>query len=76
MRKKIITSLVNNGPKEMYNNFDMCYFFESNNENDLIKKIMLSEKDINDKIKVSRAFNYARNFTLYNHYKKLINFIK
>ena len=76
MRKKIITSLVNNGPKEMYNNSDMCYFFESNNENDLIKKIILSEKDINSKIKISSAFYYARNFTWYNHYKTLISFIK
>jgi glycosyltransferase involved in cell wall biosynthesis len=76
MRKKIITSLVNNGPKEMYNNSDMCYFFEGNNENDLIKKIILSEKDINYKIKISKAFCYSRNFTLYNHYKTLISIFK
>jgi glycosyltransferase involved in cell wall biosynthesis len=76
MRKKIITSLVNNGPKEMHNNSNMCYFFESNDENDLVKKIILSEKDIKDKIKISSAFYYARNFTLYNHYKTLISFIK
>ena len=76
MRKKIITSLVNNGPKEMHNNSNMCYFFESNDENDLVKKIILSEKDIDDKIKISSAFYYARNFTLYNHYKTLISFIK
>ena len=76
MRKKIITSLVNNGPKEMCNNSNMCYFFESNDENDLVKKIILSEKDIDDKIKISSAFYYARNFTLYNHYKTLISFIK
>jgi glycosyltransferase involved in cell wall biosynthesis len=76
MRKKIITSLVNNGPKEMRNNSNMCYFFESNDENDLVKKIILSEKDINYKIKISSAFYYARNFTLYNHYKTLISFIK
>ena len=76
MRKKIITSLVNNGPKEMRNNSNMCYFFESNDENDLVKKIILSEKDIDDKIKISSAFYYARNFTLYNHYKTLISFIK
>jgi len=76
MRKKIITSLVNNGPKEMHNNSNMCYFFKSNDENDLVKKIILSEKDINNKIKISSAFYYARNFTLYNHYKTLISFIK
>ena len=76
LRKKIITSLVNNGPKEMYNNCkDMCYFFKSNNENDLIEKIIFSENDINNKINVTNAFYYARNFTLYNHYKTLINFI-
>ena len=76
MRKKIITSLVDNGPKEMFNNSDMCYFFQSNNQNDLIEKIILSEKDINDKIKISRAFYYSRNFTWYNHYKTLISLIK
>ena len=76
MRKKIITSLVNNGPKEMHNNSNMCYFFESNDENDLVKKIILSEKDIKDKIKISSAFYYARNFTWYNHCKILISFIK
>ena len=47
----------------------------SNNENDLIEKIIFSENDINNKINVTNAFYYARNFTLYNHYKTLINFI-
>jgi len=76
MRKKIITSLVDNGPKEMFSDSDMCYFFQSNDQNDLIEKIILSEKDINDKIKISRAFYYSRNFTWYNHYKTLISLIK
>ena len=58
MRKKIITSLVNNGPKEMYNNFDMCYFFESNNENDLIKIPGITSIDIAIEIKKNlRLFN-------------------
>ena len=77
MRKRIITSLVNNGPKEMYNNSrDMCYFFQNNNEKDLIEKILLSENDINDKSKIAKSFYYTRNFTLYNHYRTLISFIK
>lgn len=76
LRKKIISSLVNNGPQEMYNKSDMCYFFESNNKNDLIKKIILSERDINYKNKISKAFYYSRNFTLYNHYKTLISIFK
>jgi len=76
MKKKIITSLVNNGPKEMKENYDMCYFFQSNNENDLIKKIILSENDNNTKNKIKNAFYYSKNFTLFNHYKTLISFIK
>ena len=77
MRKKIITSLVNNGPKEMYNNSqDMCYFFQNNNEKDLIEKILLSENDFNDKSKISKSFHYTRGFTLYNHCRTLISFIK
>ena len=60
----------------MYNKSDMCYFFESNNKKDLIKKIILSEKDINYKNKISKAFYYSRNFTLYNHYKTLISIFK
>jgi glycosyltransferase involved in cell wall biosynthesis len=77
MRKKIITSLVNNGPKEMYNNSrDMCYFFQNNNEKDLIEKILLSENDFNDKSKISKSFHYTRDFTLYNHYRTLMSFIR
>jgi glycosyltransferase involved in cell wall biosynthesis len=77
MRKKIITSLVNNGPKEMYNDSrDMCYFFQNNNEKDLIEKILSSENDINEKSKITKSFYYTRDFTLYNHYRTLISFIK
>jgi glycosyltransferase involved in cell wall biosynthesis len=77
MRKKIITSLVNNGPKEMYNDSrDMCYFFQNNNEKDLIEKILSSENDINEKSKITKSFYCTRDFTLYNHYRTLISFIK
>ena len=57
----------------------ICYNYnliQNNNENDLIEKILLSENDFNDKSKISKSFHYTRGFTLYNHCRTLISFIK
>mgnify|MGYP006079528945 CR=1 FL=1 len=71
LKKKVITSIVNNGPLEMYKNSDMCYFFEKNNENDFINQLIISEKDNNSKIKIIKAIRYVKEFTLFSHYKNL-----
>ena len=71
LRKKIITSLVKNGPLEMFNeNEKMCFFFQKNNKEDFINKIIESESDnFNKKILLSQKF--SKKFTLFNHYKEL-----
>ena len=44
LKKKIITSLVDNGPKDMKKNGDLCYFFNFNDEKSFLAKIMSKEK--------------------------------
>ena len=76
LKKKIITSLVKNGPIEMKKNGDMCYFFEPGNEADFINKILASEKDINYNLKITNAQRFSKKFTTFSHYKsfeKLLN---
>ena len=69
LRKKIITSLVENGPLEMQKNGKMCYFFQPNNENDFINQILNSEKDENYNLKLISAQNFSRKFTVFSHNK-------
>jgi glycosyltransferase involved in cell wall biosynthesis len=69
LQKKIITSLVRNGPIEMKKNGDMCYFFESNNEVDFVNKILHSEEDKNINIKLIKAQKFSKKFTVFSHYK-------
>lgn len=72
LKKKIITSLVPNGPIEMHNHDKkMCFFFESNNENDFVEKIINSEKTTNDKKILISAIKFARQFGLFTHFKNL-----
>ena len=71
LNKKIISSLVENGPIEMKNNSDMCYFFKPNNEDDLANKILESEKDKSYNLKLINAKKFSKNFTSFSHY---INF--
>ena len=76
LKKKIITSLVKNGPIEMKKNGDMCYFFEPKNEVDFVNKILASEKDINCGLKIIKAKKFSKEFTTFSHYKcleKLLN---
>jgi glycosyltransferase involved in cell wall biosynthesis len=70
LRKKIITSIVNNGPLEMYQTGNLCYFFKSNDELDLVNQIILSEND-DSKNMALNALKYSKKFTSYNHYKTL-----
>ena len=75
MKKKIISSLVNNGPIEMYNHSNMGYFFENNNVDDFVEKVIFSENDPNSKIKIKNALIFSKDFSLYSHFKILNNLI-
>ena len=77
LKKKVISSIVNNGPLEMYKSSEnMCYFYNNNNEVDFINKIIISEKDNSSKYKNLRAIKYVKEFTLFSHYKNLNNLIR
>lgn len=76
MKKKIICSLVNNGPIEMHNHSNMGYFFKSDNADDFLEKITFSENDPDSKVKIKNALIFAKNFTLYSHFKNLNNFVR
>ena len=69
LKKKIITSLVKNGPIEMKKNSDMCYFFEPNNEIDFVNKILDSEKDETSYSKLINAQKFSKKFTIFSHSK-------
>jgi len=75
LRKKIITSLVKNGPLEMSQTSDMCYFFKKNNEEDFVNKIVLSENDELSAKRILNALKYSKEFSLFTHYKKIINLL-
>jgi glycosyltransferase involved in cell wall biosynthesis len=70
LKKKIISSIVKNGPLEMYQVGKLCYFFKNNNELDLVNQIMLSEND-NSITMTLKALKYSKEFTSFNHYKAL-----
>lgn len=76
LKKKIITSIVPNGPLEMYRYSNMCYFYKKNDEKDFVNKIILSENDNSNKTKIITAIKYAKQFTLFSHYKNLIQLIR
>tara|TARA_B110000971_G_scaffold93343_1_gene96009 strand:- start:2485 stop:3633 length:1149 start_codon:yes stop_codon:yes gene_type:complete len=69
LKKKLICSLVKNGPIEMYNNGDICYFFSYNNELEFLDAIKNSEN--NFKNKTLEAFQYSKEFTTFSHFKNL-----
>lgn len=73
LRKNIITSLVPNGPLEMYmHNNDMCYFFKKNNSKDLINSIVKNENEKRSKyFKNLAALKFSKQFTLFNHYNHI-----
>ena len=67
LKKKIITSLVKNGPLEMKNHGNICYFFEYNSEEGFFKAIKESEKT-NEYI-ILNAMKYSKKFSIFSHYK-------
>jgi len=75
LKRKIITSLVDNGPLEMFQTSHMGYFFEKNNEEDFVNNIILSEDDEFCAKKILNALKFSKEFSLFSHYQKLINLI-
>ena len=69
LKKKIITSLVENGPLEMKKNGNFCYFFNFNNEKSFVNAIKNSKvKNIK---KIKDAHEYSKQFLITLHCKKL-----
>lgn len=69
LKKKIISSLVKNGPLEMKHNGNLCYFFKFNNEKSFLNAIKKSKyKNLN---KINAAQNYSKQFSINSHCKKL-----
>jgi glycosyltransferase involved in cell wall biosynthesis len=73
LKKKIITSLVKNGPIEMKKNGNLCFFFKVNNEKSFLN-VLKKAKNINQK-KIVNAKKFSENFSTYNHYKNLIRIL-
>ena len=74
LRKKLISSLVKNGPIEMRNSGNIGYFFEYNDELGLLGAIKDSEK--NNKDKLLNGLKYVKQFSIFSHYKnfeKILN---
>ena len=67
LRKKLISSLVKNGPIEMKNSGNTGYFFEYNNEFGLLDAIKNSETDNKDMLLA--ALKYSKKFSVFSHYK-------
>ena len=59
----------------MYNHSNMGYFFENNNVDDFVEKVIFSENDPNSKIKIKNALIFSKDFSLYSHFKILNNLI-
>ena len=70
LKKKVISSLVKNGPLEMKEFGNTGYFFEYNNETDFVKKIIESEKANNAEL-IKNAFKFSKEYSLFEHYKNL-----
>lgn len=69
LKKKIITSLVNNGPIEMKKNGNFCYFFNFNNQKSFYEALKRSKSQNNKKIRL--AYNFASKFLITFHNKNL-----
>lgn len=76
LKKKIITSLVHNGPLEMFNTDDMCFFFKKNSEVDFVNQIIKSENNNIRKTKILKSLKYSKEFSIFSHYKNLIKLIR
>ena len=65
LKKKIITSLVDNGPKDMKKNGNLCYFFDFNNESSFLRAVRNSRTE--DTKKIKNAQQYANKFSILAH---------
>ena len=76
--KFIISSDVNSGPKEFVGNQKNGFLYKKNNFLDFKEKIVkflnLSKNDLNE-IKI-RAKIKTKNYTIFNHYRKLKNYLE
>ena len=70
LRKKVISSLVKNGPMEMSEFGDTGFFFKFNNEEDFIKKIVESENS-NNLSKLKNALKFSNEYSAFEHFKTL-----
>ena len=53
------------------NNFgETGFFFEKNNEDDFVRKILENENS-NKLKKIKNALKYSKNFSIFEHYKEL-----
>ena len=73
LRKKIITSLVANGPLEMKENGDFCFFFKFNNEKSFVKA--LKKLKNNSSNKLNKAKNYSKKFLVSQHLNNLLRIL-
>ena len=74
LKKKIVSSLVRNGPKEMHLEGNVGYFFEYNNEKDFIEKLQASEN--NDNLnKINNALKLSKHFTNFSHCKQFEKYL-
>ena len=74
LKKKIITSLVKNGPLEMKKNGDFCYFFNFNDEIEFVNSIKNSEE--NNAMKILDALRYAKKFSMFSHFQNFKKILK
>ena len=74
----IISSDCKNGPKEFLMNSDAGYLFENNNINSLKTQFIRFNNEDNDIIaqKILLAKINSKNYTLFNHFKKLDYFLQ
>ena len=70
LRKKVISSLVKNGPIEMNKFGNTGYFFELNNETDFVNKIIKSENS-NNFNKLKNALKFSKEYSIFHHFKEL-----
>ena len=57
----------NNGPLEMSNTADMCYFYKKNDEEDFINQLILSENNNLNKFKILKAMKFSKKSLLCFH---------
>ena len=68
----ILSSDCRNGPKEILNNEDRGYIFESNNSDSFIYKFnKLTKEEKSHGKKVILAKKFSKNFSFFNHYNKI-----